>query len=173
MRTIKQRVLSDIAKRKQCSRQDVQKFIWVAQGNDIKDYVKRNGYYGTNIVSWKYKGLVNNDTKNVFKITKKGKEYLKNPNLYNKMARNERKVALYNGMQKRYNELWKENQELKRKVWKLQDAVSSYTHHIQVLEMNSKRDTLQDALDYFEMMEGNYSGDTAYYLQVLIKNLKK
>ena len=38
MSSIKLEVLSQIAKRKQCSRQDVQKFIWVAQGNDIKDY---------------------------------------------------------------------------------------------------------------------------------------
>ena len=173
MNSIKLEVLSQIAKRKQCSRQDVQKFIWVAQGNDIKDYVNRQGYYGTNIVEWKYKGLVNNDTKNVFKITKKGKEYIKNPNAYNKVARMERKVALYDGMQKRYNELWKENQELKSKVWKLQDAVSSYVHQIQVLEMNNKRDILQDALDYFSATDGNYSGDTAYYLRTLINHINK
>ena len=96
MSSIKLEVLSQIAKRKQCNRQDVQKFIWVAQGNDIKDYVNRQGYYGTNIVSWKYDGLIDNDTKNVFKITKKGKEYIKNPNAYNKAVRMKRKVETEN-----------------------------------------------------------------------------
>lgn len=163
MNSIKHQVLSEIAKRKQCSRQDVQKFIWVAQGNDIKDYVNRQGYYGTNIVDWKYKGLVDNNTKNVFKITKKGKEYIKNPNLYNKMARNERKVALYNGMEKRYNELWDENRELRHKIWELNHTIQNLT----------KRDTLQDAIDYFEMTEGNYSGDTQHYIKVLINHLNK
>ncbi len=108
MSSIKLEVLSQIAKRKQCSRQDVQKFIWVAQGNDVKDYVNRQGYYGTNIVSWKYDGLIDNDTKNVFKITKKGKEYIKNPNAYNKAVRMKRKVETEN---KRGNTLRMEYQE--------------------------------------------------------------
>ena len=141
----------------------MQKFIWVAQGNDIKDYVNRQGYYGTNIVEWKYSGLIDNNTKNVFKITKKGREYIKNPNLYNKMARNEKKVALYNGMEKRYNEVWNENQELRRKVWELNHTIQNLT----------KKDTLQDAIDYFEMTDGNYSGDTKHYINVLINHLKK
>mgnify|MGYP003131671522 CR=1 FL=1 len=163
MNSIKHQVLSEIAKRKQCNRQDVQKFIWVAQGNDIKDYVNRQGYYGTNIVEWKYSGLIDNNTKNVFKITKKGREYIKNPNLYNKMARNEKKVALYNGMEKRYNEVWNENQELRRKVWELNHTIQNLT----------KKDTLQDAIDYFEMTDGNYSGDTKHYINVLINHLNK
>ena len=161
--SIKHQVLSEIAKRKQCSRQDVQKFIWVAQGNDIKDYVNRQGYYGTNIVDWKYSGLVDNNTKNVFKITKKGKEYIKNPNEYNKARRMEMKVKNYAHLQKRNDELWNENRELNRKVWEL-------NHTIQKL---SKRNTLQDAIDYFEMTEGNYSGDTQHYINVLINHLKK
>jgi len=165
MNSIKLEVLSQIAKRKQCSRQDVQKFIWVAQGKDIKDYVLKNrkGYYGTNIADWKYSGLVDNDTKNVFKITKKGKEYIKNPNAYNKAARMERKVALYNGMEKRYNELWKENRELRSKVWELENTIKKLT----------KRNTLKDAIHYFEMTDGNYSGDTQHYINVLINHLTK
>ena len=170
MSSIKLEVLSQIAKRKQCSRQDVQKFIWVAQGNNIKDYVNRQGYYGTNIVDWKYSGLVDNNTKNVFKITKKGKEYIKNPNAYNKVARMERKVALYDAREKRFNELWKENNELKSKIWRMKEQLDSMHSELQQAK---KRDILQDALDYFSATDGNYSGDTSYYLNTLINHINK
>ena len=142
MNSIKLEVLSQIAKRKQCSRQDVQKFIWVAQGNDIKDYVNRQGYYGTNIVEWKYGGLVDNNTKNVFKITKKGKEYITNPNAYNKVARMERKLKHYDILDRRNDELWKENAELKSKIWRMKDQLDSMHNELQQAK---KRDILQDA----------------------------
>ncbi len=161
MSSIKLEVLSQIAKRKQCSRQDVQKFIWVAQGNDVKDYVNRQGYYGTNIVSWKYDGLIDNDTKNVFKITKKGKEYIKNPNAYNKAVRMKRKVSKCDILDSRYDELCRENQELRSKIWRMERQRS-------ILGIE-----LQDALDYFSATDGNYSADTAYYLRTLINHINK
>jgi len=163
MSSIKLKVLSQIAKRKQCSRQDVQKFIWVAQGNDIKDYVSRQGYYGTNIVNWKYNGLVDNDTKNVFKITKKGKEYIKNPNAYNKAVRMSNRSKAVRMSNRRNDELCKEIQELRRKVWRLENQ----------LQQSNKRNTIQDALDYFSATDGNYSGDTEYYLRTLINHINK
>jgi len=162
MSSIKLEVLSQIAKRKQCSRQDVQKFIWVAQGNNIKDYVNRQGYYGTNIVSWKYNGLVDNDTKNVFKITKKGKEYIKNPNAYNKAMRMARESYQYI-LDRRDDELCKKIQELRGKICILENQ----------LQQAKERNTLQDALDYFSATDGNYSAETAYYLRALINNITK
>ena len=82
----------------------------------------------------------------------------------------ERKVALYDGLYQKTNELWNENQELKSKIWRMKDKLDSM--HIE-LQQAKKRDILQDALDYFSATDGNYSGDTAYYLNTLINHINK
>lgn len=55
MKTIKHTIFKALANNKPSSvftRKDIQKAIWVAQGNDIETFVLRQGYYGINIQSW-------------------------------------------------------------------------------------------------------------------------
>ena len=71
--TVKYKVISQVAKKKTFTRRDLQKFIWVAQGLDIKNFTNRQGYYGTNIKGWVSDEIIDRVDRGVYKITSHGK----------------------------------------------------------------------------------------------------
>ena len=94
--TIKYKVISQVAKTKTCTRRDLQKFIWVAQGFDIKNFTYRQGYYSTNILSWVRDKIIDRVDRGVYKITNHGKRFLRDPKnfyIHNRCVRAERICA--------------------------------------------------------------------------------
>ena len=108
--TIQQRVFEQLVDKKSFTRAELDKAIWVAQGNKF-EFNRRLGYYGTNLAVWISTKLVKRIKRGVFKITSRGKLYLTDRGRCNKIIRTERAK-----IQKRRRALWQErrNQELKR-----------------------------------------------------------
>tara|TARA_R100000655_G_scaffold109283_1_gene163366 strand:- start:678 stop:1310 length:633 start_codon:yes stop_codon:yes gene_type:complete len=76
---IKTKVIKSLSTIKgEFTRQDIQKAIWVAQGNPIETYVSRQGYYAMNIREWNSEDLITNIRRGVFKIGKDANIYLTN-----------------------------------------------------------------------------------------------
>ena len=74
-------------KNKSFKRKDIKRAIWIAQGKPEKDFVNKQGYYGTAIQEWEERGLLKNPKKNKYKITLAGRLYSTHPNKANKMYR--------------------------------------------------------------------------------------
>jgi hypothetical protein len=77
---IKKAVIKSLSTiRGEFTRQDIQKAIWVAQGNPIETYVSRQGYYAINIQEWGSQNLIKRIRKGVYKMGKDANVYLTNP----------------------------------------------------------------------------------------------
>ena len=87
--TIQQRVFEQLADKKSFTRAELDKAIWVAQGNKF-EFNRRGGYYGTNLQAWINNKLVTRIKRGVFKITSRGKLYLTDRGRCNKIVRTER-----------------------------------------------------------------------------------
>ncbi len=87
--TIQQRVFEQLADKKSFTRAELDKAIWVAQGNKF-EFNRRGGYYGTNLQAWITNKLVTRIKRGVFKITSRGKLYLTDRGRCNKIVRTER-----------------------------------------------------------------------------------
>ncbi len=87
--TIQQRVFEQLVDKKSFTRAELDKAIWVAQGNKF-EFNRRGGYYGTNLQAWITNKLVTRIKRGVFKITSRGKLYLKDRGTCNRIIRTER-----------------------------------------------------------------------------------
>jgi len=87
--TIQQRVFEQLADKKSFTRAELDKAIWIAQGNKF-EFNRRGGYYGTNLQAWITNKLVTRIKRGVFKITPRGKLYLTDRGRCNKIVRTER-----------------------------------------------------------------------------------
>ena len=87
--TIQQRVFEQLVDKKSFTRAELDKAIWVAQGNKF-EFSRRGGYYGTNLQAWITNKLVTRIKRGVFKITPRGKLYLTDRGRCNKIVRTER-----------------------------------------------------------------------------------
>lgn len=87
--TIQQRVFEQLVDKKSFTRAELDKAIWVAQGNKF-EFNRRGGYYGTNLQAWITNKLVTRIKRGVFKITSRGKLYLTDRGRCNKIVRTER-----------------------------------------------------------------------------------
>ena len=88
--TIQQRVFEQLVDKKSFTRAELDKAIWIAQGFDAKLFTRRSGYYGTNLTVWISTKLVKRIKRGVFKITSRGKLYLKDRGTCNRIIRTER-----------------------------------------------------------------------------------
>jgi hypothetical protein len=155
--TIKHQVIKAISERKEVTRKDIQKFIWVAQGN-TNPFQHRQGYYGTNIREWQSQDLIKRVRRGVYVITPEGLEYIDNPKSLGKRLKAKEelwKIAQFDSLRNEVRELRWENATLKREIFKL------------------KTPSVRECLDYFSAMNGNYSGDTKHYLDALINHVKR
>ena len=87
--TIQQRIFEQLVDKKSFTRAELDKAIWVAQGNKF-EFNRRRGYYGTNLQAWINNKLVKRIKRGVFKITSRGKLYLTDRGRCNKIVRTER-----------------------------------------------------------------------------------
>jgi len=87
--TIQQRIFEQLVDKKSFTRAELDKAIWVAQGNKF-EFNRRGGYYGTNLQAWINNKLVKKIKRGVFKITSRGKLYLTDRGRCNKIVRTER-----------------------------------------------------------------------------------
>jgi len=87
--TIQQRIFEQLVDKKSFTRAELDKAIWVAQGNKF-EFNRRRGYYGTNLQAWINNKLVKKIKRGVFKITSRGKLYLTDRGRCNKIVRTER-----------------------------------------------------------------------------------
>ena len=87
--TIQQRVFEQLVDKKFFTRAELDKAIWIAQGNKF-EFNRRGGYYGTNLQAWITNKLVTRIKRGVFKITPRGKLYLTDRGRCNKIIRTER-----------------------------------------------------------------------------------
>ena len=87
--TIQQRVFEQLVDKKSFTRAELDKAIWIAQGNKF-EFNRRRGYYGTNLAVWISTKLVKRIKRGVFKITSRGKLYLTDRGRCNKILRTER-----------------------------------------------------------------------------------
>tara|TARA_R110002051_G_scaffold119842_1_gene193109 strand:- start:708 stop:1310 length:603 start_codon:yes stop_codon:yes gene_type:complete len=77
---IKKTVIKNLSTiRGEFTRQDIQKAIWVAQGNPIEVYRNRQGYYSINIQKWGSQNLIKRIRKGVYKMGKDANLYLTHP----------------------------------------------------------------------------------------------
>ncbi len=100
--TIQQRVFEQLVDKKSFTRAELDKAIWVAQGNKF-EFNRRLGYYGTNLAVWISTKLVKRIKRGVFKITSRGKLYLTDRGRCNKIIRGEREKR-YRENRRRRNE---------------------------------------------------------------------
>jgi len=78
MKTIKHTVFNTLATVKstnEFTRRDIQKAIWIAQGNDIKTFVLRQGYYADAIQGWNHEGLLEWVKRGVYVLTDNGLKF--------------------------------------------------------------------------------------------------
>ncbi len=101
--TIQQRVFEQLVDKKSFTRAELDKAIWIAQGNDTIQFNRRGGYYGTNLAVWISTKLVKRIKRGVFKITSRGKLYLTDRGRCNKIIRGEREKR-YRENRRRRNE---------------------------------------------------------------------
>ena len=108
--TIQQRVFEQLADKKSFTRAELDKAIWVAQGNKF-EFNRRRGYYGTNLQAWINNKLVKRIKRGVFKITSRGKLYLTDRGKCNKIVRTERDKRRQANFENRktYQELYEQS----------------------------------------------------------------
>ena len=121
--TIKHTVLSKVANERICTRKELQKFIWSAQGRNINEFYDRQGYYSVNIQSWNKDGLIKRVGRGVYAITADGISYLENPRKFNAELRDERSKEKIRRLESNEYRLWKENCELRRKLRMIKDIL--------------------------------------------------
>ena len=108
--TIQQRVFEQLVDKKSFTRAELDKAIWVAQGNKF-EFNRRGGYYGTNLQAWITNKLVTRIKRGVFKITPRGKLYLTDRGRCNKIirsAKTKRQKANFKN-RKTYQELYEQS----------------------------------------------------------------
>jgi len=108
--TIQQRVFEQLVDKKSFTRAELDKAIWVAQGNKF-EFNRRGGYYGTNLQAWITNKLVTRIKRGVFKITSRGKLYLTDRGRCNKIIRGERDKRHQANLKNRktYQELYEQS----------------------------------------------------------------
>jgi len=108
--TIQQRVFEQLADKKSFTREELDKAIWIAQGNKF-EFNRRGGYYGTNLQAWITNKLVTRIKRGVFKITPRGKLYLTDRGRCNKIVRTERDKRRQANLKNRktYQELYEQS----------------------------------------------------------------
>ena len=118
---IKHKVLSRFSSKrdKPTTRLDIQKYIWVAQGNEIKEFKRRQGYYGDGIKSWEQEGLIERIENGKYILTQDGKRYVKNP----KSMRQINKDREYKRMKLMVKALASENKKLRNKIQYIYDVL--------------------------------------------------
>ena len=60
------------------TRQDIQKQIWVAQGNKLETYVLRQGYYADALQEWVAQNLIQREDKGLYSMTNEGRLFATN-----------------------------------------------------------------------------------------------
>tara|TARA_R110000751_G_scaffold63933_1_gene131618 strand:- start:260 stop:640 length:381 start_codon:yes stop_codon:yes gene_type:complete len=121
--TVKYKVISQVAKKKTFTRRDLQKFIWVAQGLDIKNFTNRQGYYGTNIKGWVSDEIIDRVDRGVYKITSHGKRFLKDPKIFyihNRYKRAEREA---DNLRYRDRYMWNKVHKLEGKLKQIRKII--------------------------------------------------
>ncbi len=108
--TIQQRIFEQLVDKKSFTRAELDKAIWVAQGNKF-EFNRRRGYYGTNLQAWINNKLVKRIKRGVFKITSRGKLYLTDRGKCNKIVRTERDKRRQANFENRktYQELYEQS----------------------------------------------------------------
>ena len=75
MKTIKHTIFRQLSVNfgfQKFTRRDIQKAIWIAQGNDIKTFVLRQGYYGDAIKGYNHEGLLERVGRGVYVLSDNG-----------------------------------------------------------------------------------------------------
>jgi hypothetical protein len=165
-KSIKQKVLTDISKRKQVSRCEIQKFIWKAQ-NKRGVFKYRQGYYCDAIISWVDSAkLIERISRGNYKITQNGKDYIANPNKFNKNKRESFK-------KKNYDFVVGNRDYWYKKAKTHETRIAYLLTEIRELKAAADMPSIQECIEYFEAMEGNYSGDTHHYMFAMINQIKE
>ena len=73
------------------TRQDIQKQIWVAQGNKLETYVLRQGYYADALQEWVAQNLIQREDKGLYSMTNEGRLFATNRKEWLKKRREARK----------------------------------------------------------------------------------
>jgi hypothetical protein len=73
------------------TRQDIQKQIWVAQGNKLETYVVRQGYYADALQEWVKQNLIQREDKGLYSMTNEGRLFATNRKGWLKKRREARK----------------------------------------------------------------------------------
>ncbi len=60
------------------TRQDIQKQIWIAQGNKLETYVVRQGYYADALQEWVSQNLIQREDKGLYSMTDEGRLFVAN-----------------------------------------------------------------------------------------------
>lgn len=60
------------------TRQDIQKQIWIAQGNKVETYVLRQGYYADALQQWVNQNLIQREDKGLYSMTSEGRLFSSN-----------------------------------------------------------------------------------------------
>ena len=128
--TIQQRVFEQLVDKKSFTRAELDRAIWIAQGNDTIQFNRRGGYYGTNLAVWISTKLVKRIKRGVFKITSRGKLYLTDRGRCNKIIRDEKK-----------------RREESRRLYKSIDRHVDSFKHLVGTKIKSVRRMSQDELD--------------------------
>ena len=74
------------------TRQDIQKQIWIAQGNKVETYVVRQGYYADALQQWVNQNLIQREDKGLYSMTSEGRLFSSNRKEWLKKRREARKT---------------------------------------------------------------------------------
>jgi|TARA_R100001460_G_scaffold11847_1_gene27440 hypothetical protein len=141
--------------------QELQKAIWIAQGNKTP-FDKRKRQYSNNIEAWIYDGLMTHEKRNEFKLTKWGNHYAK---------LNSKEGSKY------IKECNKKNKEIKSKEKAERESISKRAIEIH-LRRQSYLNKVDDkdcvnAIEYFysEGFRNQLRNDERHYVTILLKKV--
>ena len=141
------------------SSQELQKAIWIAQGNKTP-FNKSKRQYGNNIKEWIYDGLMLHEERNEYSLTECG--------LYFGKLDKSKGIKYLKSLRKRLYKKRKENSERSRKN---EEWISEY--HLKDYKNDLRKNVLKeckDAIEYFwvEGMISQMRSDDRHYTKVLL-----
>jgi len=96
------------------TRQDIQKQIWVAQGNKLETYVARQGYYADALQEWVSQNLIERVKRGVYKMGNKSDLYMNNKKEWRKERKERFKPSRWGSRE------WEVRQEIEELTMKIE-----------------------------------------------------